>query len=211
MIRRLITPMLAMTLTAACSAAPPPEEAPSDSESQALCGNGIHPGCGDCYRDPASRTGGSRTCWTCDGSSHKQTCSPPPVTIAATWSGHMWIWTPKGPTQGDFTLPIVFTESSSGSSWTMAISPSTVSLGVDLSISGSGPVSGDNATLTVPVSAQGTNATLTLSTTTTITPPGQGPISGVPYSGPGNSFQMLGSDPSGSFKAFVQGTITAWP
>ncbi len=66
-------------------------------------------------------------------------------------------------------------------------------------------------TLTVPVTGAET-AVMTLSTTFTIDPGnGGGPVSGVPYSGPNNLMQFVGQDPTGKYKAMVQGTITAWP
>ena len=56
-------------LAAACSAAPDPSagEGSIGAESQAICGNGVRPGCGDCHYDSSSSKGGYRTCWTCDG------------------------------------------------------------------------------------------------------------------------------------------------
>jgi hypothetical protein len=62
-------------LLAACGGGP---EVPGVEESgAALCGNGVRPGCGQCVADPDSPTGGSKTCWTCDGDSHKQNCPKP--------------------------------------------------------------------------------------------------------------------------------------
>jgi hypothetical protein len=45
---------------------------------QALCGDGSRAGCDACYPDPSSPTGGSKTCWNCNGDSHTEYCIPPP-------------------------------------------------------------------------------------------------------------------------------------
>ena len=67
---------LSALFTVHCSSnvEPAPSE-PTGQASEAICGNGIHPGCDpQCWPDDSSRTGGSRTCWTCSGDTYTQDC-----------------------------------------------------------------------------------------------------------------------------------------
>ena len=62
------TTMAAMALaaiTAACSSAPSADGASGETK-EAICGNGVKPGCGPCVADPSSPTGGSKRCVYCD-------------------------------------------------------------------------------------------------------------------------------------------------
>jgi hypothetical protein len=68
------TLLIVLLTLGACGGVAPPETGESTEE---LCGNGVHSGCGQCMVDPSSPTGGSKTCWTCDGDSRKATCPRP--------------------------------------------------------------------------------------------------------------------------------------
>jgi hypothetical protein len=57
-----------------CSSSPDPQPEATRQTSEGLCGNGVHPGCGECYPDSSSNRGGIRTCWTCGGDSYEQEC-----------------------------------------------------------------------------------------------------------------------------------------
>jgi hypothetical protein len=62
----------------ACGGADAPES--RGDTAQAICGNGVHPGCGPCTYDSSSPTGASRTCFTCEDE-YKQQCKLPPISI----------------------------------------------------------------------------------------------------------------------------------
>jgi hypothetical protein len=216
MTRHFVAPLLATVFVVACSAAPNSTTEDVGSQSQAQCANGVKAGCGDCYADPASPTGGYRECFVCVGNPYTETCKLPPTivdTINATFTGHMWLWVPGNTGNQQFSYPVTFTEYSTGG-WTMSIAQQDIPVADGLEhiyISASGPVTGDNVTLTAPISGAAT-ATLTLSTTATINPGnGLGNISGIPFSNTSTIFQLVGEDPTGKYQAQVQGTITAWP
>ena len=189
------------------------------SVHQAMCGNGIHPGCGDCAADPSSPEGGYQTCSTCSGDTYTQECVAYP-TIEATWSGHVYTWNDSfGPENADFSIPFTFEEVSG--TWQIYVHSLSIPLGpVTITLQdgreGVGSVSGDSATLGLPVtgSALGTSIDLTLdlSTDATLSPPGIDPITVGHYDG--SLFQMVGQGTASdgtTFWAFFDGTISAWP
>ena len=65
-----------------CASSVEPAPGPLDQDTEntgetreALCGNGLHPGCGICYPDSASPSGGIQTCWACNGVSYERDCA----------------------------------------------------------------------------------------------------------------------------------------
>ena len=65
---------LAAILGVHCSSNVEPQPEHTQQSSEALCGNGIHPGCGECWPDSSSSLGGTRTCFFCNGDSFTQDC-----------------------------------------------------------------------------------------------------------------------------------------
>lgn len=65
-------------LAIACGGADAPES--QEHTAQAICGNGVHPGCSACAYDSSSPTGASKTCVTCDDV-YKVPCKLPPILI----------------------------------------------------------------------------------------------------------------------------------
>jgi len=66
-----------------CSSNVEPQPEATQQSSEALCGNGVHPGCGECYPDSSSKKGGIETCWTCGGESYQLECVP----TCGVWGG----------------------------------------------------------------------------------------------------------------------------
>jgi hypothetical protein len=66
---------LAAILGVHCSSSVDPQPEATQQSSAALCGNGVHPGCGLCYPDSSSKTGGIQTCFLCDGESYERDCT----------------------------------------------------------------------------------------------------------------------------------------
>jgi len=203
---------------AACSAAPSGDPTTSQSSSEALCGTG-YKGCSPCVANASSPTGGTQTCYLCGGDSYPKNCIPPNPMIDATWSGNVWLWTPDGPTNGTFTIPIIFEEESG--TWHIVVQSISANLSVSVSLQphtvGSGLVNGDSASLSLPISAsaygQTENATLALSTDASISPPGANQVTVGEYSPASSLLQMVGegSMNGGTAYAFFSGDIDAWP
>jgi hypothetical protein len=214
----LVTSIGSVLLLAACSSAPPDEA--TASSAAAVCGGGKVSWCGPCVADPGTPEGGTRTCYLCSGVSYTQECVPPPPTpppppppIDATWSGHVWVWSGEGDTNGDFSFPVVFNEESG--TWLITVPSLKIPLGVTITLQskeeGWGSVNGDDATMTLPLSVASQDVTVSLSTDATISPPGVQPIHVYAYSP--SLFQMVGEGTldGNPFDVFFSGTITAWP
>ena len=216
-LQRLRAISLFTVLLAACSAAAPSSD-PTSQSSEALCGSG-NKGCSPCVASASSPTGGTQTCFLCGGDSYTKNCIPPNPMIDATWSGTVWLWTPYGPTNGAFSIPVIF-EQESGT-WHIVVQSIWANLSVGVSLQpntvGSGVVNGDSATLWLPITASADglteSATLALSTDASISPPGTAPITVPAYSPASTLFQMVGqgSMGGGTAYAFFSGDITAWP
>jgi len=203
---------------AACGV-PSAGEGNVDETSQAICADGIKPGCDECVYDPSSPKGGYQICWSCGGNTRKQACYAT-KTINSTWTGHVWIWNSDGhPSNNDFTIPVRF-QAESGT-WKMYVDSLSLSLlGDTFSLQsgqiGSGSVNGGHAWLQLPIhgSPQGhtIDVSLGLSTENTIYPPNAASVGGYPYDG--NILNMVGTgtyNGSSTFWAFFQGHFSSWP
>jgi hypothetical protein len=140
-------------------------------------------------------------------------CNP---TIGAMWSGHLWTWnTQNHPENGGFTMSVRFTKENG--QWKMYVVSLSADIGESYALQqgqiGSGAVSGNHATLMLPIHGAGyvdVRITLNLSTDAIINPPGVPAQSG---SHSGNELDMVGQGPWGNdtFWAAFRGSISAWP
>jgi hypothetical protein len=103
---RTLPLLFAVASLAAC--APPVADEPGET-SEAICGNGVKPGCDACQPNPDSPKGGYQSCWTCDGDQTERACSYRSK-VQATWSGTLHTWSYQGVHRsGSFSIPVTLT------------------------------------------------------------------------------------------------------